>query len=278
MNRAGYDIFVHVPTRFKLDGGAMFGSVPKVLWSKAIAADDQNRIPLACRMLILRNQERTVLIDLGAGCTWSEKQRQIYAFEYVQAAETRIEGVTDIILTHLHFDHAGGVSYYDAAGQPALCYPDATYYLQRANWERAQAPGPRERATYLRENIEPLRQARLVLTEGGQEILPGVTVHRADGHTSGLQWVRIGEGEGAVAFPSDLMPTAHHVALPYVMGYDLCAERTLEEKASFAAQAVSERWVVVFGHDAHNDAAEITIDANGRYCVQRVIELPRYGI
>lgn len=258
-----YRISEYVSQRFRLDGGAMFGSVPKVLWEKKIRADELNRIQLVSRILVLESDDRRILIDAGCGHKWTEKQNDIYHFEQSSAEPlgNRIPGVSDIILTHLHFDHAGGVSYYAPDGTLALSYPEATHYVQKENWERAQHPGIRERATYLPENITPLENGKLHLCADGEEIIPGIHVFRADGHTDGLQWVLV---EGKLACPSEMMPTAHHVSAPYVMGYDLCASKTIEEKSRFAERAVKENWLVVFGHDAETSAARLCFDESGR--------------
>jgi glyoxylase-like metal-dependent hydrolase (beta-lactamase superfamily II) len=268
MQVAGYSISTLVCDTFKLDGGAMFGSVPKVLWSRQIAADSANRIPLACRLLLLEGHSRKVLIDCGVGRKWSEKEGQIYDICHKRSLP---EGVTDLVLTHLHFDHGGGVSYRGGEGELRLTYPTATVHIQEANWERALNPGPRERASYLSENILPLKQATRRLCHDGEEILPGIIVHRADGHTLGLQWIVIGD---ELAFPADLIPTSHHVPLPYIMGYDLHAEKTLEEKTLFLSQAVQKQWTVVFEHDAEVAAARITVDDQGRYSIGERVLVP----
>jgi glyoxylase-like metal-dependent hydrolase (beta-lactamase superfamily II) len=276
MTFGNYQVSEYVAQRFRLDGGAMFGSIPKVLWEKKIAADELNRIQLACRIVVLESAQRRILVDIGSGTKWSEKQNGIYCFEQGSALplHQQIPDVTDVIITHAHFDHAGGVSYADENGELRLSYPGARHYLQKSNWETAQQPGPRERATYLKENIKPLEDAQLVLTEDGDEVAPGIRVFRADGHTRGLQWVLL---EDTLAFPSEMMPTAHHCALPYVMGYDLWAERTIEEKKAFTTKAVSHNWTVVFGHDAETSAAELSFDAEGRAEIRAKVNLPTFS-
>ncbi len=268
-----YQVSQFVAQRFFLDGGAMFGSVPKTLWEKKIPADERNRIELASRILILENAERKILIDIGCGNKWEEKQRNIYGISQsdIRPLHQVITGVTDVILTHLHFDHAGGLSFFNEKNELCLSYPEATHYVQEANWQRAQNPGPRERATYLAENVEPLKKSQLQLTSDGEEILPGIQVFRADGHTLGLQWVLI---EESLACPSEMMPTAHHVELPYVMGYDLCAETTLKEKQSFTEKAVANDWLVAFGHDVETAAVRLGFKDNGRAEVRSTHSLP----
>lgn len=272
-NVDSYEIEAVEVDRFRLDGGAMFGSVPKTLWSKQISADEFNRIQLVCRILVVKNQSRTILIDLGMGRKWKDKEKQIYAIEYLQPPPNVISKVDDIILTHLHFDHAGGISALDNNGEAQLVFPEATVFLQEENWKHAQCPGVREKASYLLDIVHPLKQAKLQLTHNGQEIFPGIRVYQVDGHTHGLQWVLIGQGKGAVAFPADMIPTAHHVPVPYVMGYDLSAEKTMAEKEAFLNRAATEGWIVVYEHDAETSASTITKDEKGRFMVGKKMTL-----
>ena len=256
----------------------MFGSVPKTLWQRKISADSENRIALVARIGILENDSRRVLIDMGCGQKYDEKHRTIYQLRHSSSKrlDQLIMSVTDVIITHLHFDHVGGVSYREKDGMLKLSYPSARHIIQSENWRVAQNPGPRERATYLTENIEPLKSAKLELVEDGAEVVPGVRVYRSDGHTRGLQWVKIGEGERAVVFPSELMPTAHHVSVPWVMGYDLAAEVTMNDKAGLAEAAVCDTNLIVFGHDADTAAGRLGVDERGRYYVRERVELPKF--
>lgn len=186
-----FEVSVHNHGHYRLDGGAMFGTVPKALWSGLIPADEENRIRLATRSLLVRTDGRVFLVDVGCGGKWPEKLRRIYGIEPAPPAEAGFDpaSVTDIILTHLHFDHAGGISR-NAPGAPGdveLCYPDARVHVQRDNHENARDPNLRERASYLKENVLVLDRARLELARGSREIVPGLWVHQADGHTRGLQ-------------------------------------------------------------------------------------------
>ncbi len=279
---AGYDISTLVLERFRLDGGAMFGSVPKTLWERRIAPDDKNRIQLATRIMLLKGHGHSVAVDLGCGIKFGEKERGIYAIEplsaaplgeQLAAARPDLGPLTDIILTHLHFDHAGGITTSAAEGQLALTFPEARVHLQRINFELAQKPGPRERASYLPENVLPLSRAKLNLLNDGEQILPEIIGHVANGHTRGLQWLQIGTGMGAIAYPSDLIPTAHHLAVPYVMGYDLCAETSMNEKEKFLVQAVAERWRVVFEHDVDTAASTVRIDDRGNFTLDELVSI-----
>ncbi len=260
--------------RFRLDGGAMFGSVPKSLWARRIAADDNNRIQLTCRVMVIETQveaqNRKFLVDVGMGRKWSEKERAIYEIEHLATKPLHelVSDVTGVILTHMHFDHAGGVSYRDRDGLH-LSFPNAVHFLSERNWSHAQHPGVRERASYLKDNIEPLKDAKLVLTNDGEEVLPGISLHRSEGHTHGLQMVKVSgvtpSGTATLFYPADLIPTAHHISTPYVMGYDLCAETSMSEKERYLTQAVAENWILVFEHDADTPACRVGQDEKGNF-------------
>jgi glyoxylase-like metal-dependent hydrolase (beta-lactamase superfamily II) len=261
--------------RFRLDGGAMFGVVPKNIWAKRLTPDAENCIPLAARCLCIRDETRCVLVDTGFGAKWKDSQTRIYGFELTSPDKLGVapEEVTDIILTHLHFDHAGGISYFDRAGELQLAFPDARIYLQQANFETALRPNARERASYLKENVEVLKRARLTLLEGESEILPGVFVHRTDGHTEGHQWVEVADEHDSLFFAADLIPTAHHLPLAYHMGYDICVQKVLQEKEVFLNAALARQAVVAFQHDAHTEAVTLKAGEAGGALVSEVLSL-----
>lgn len=252
---------------FRLDGGCMFGSVPKNLWSKSITGDAENCIPLVCRSLLLDDGARKILIDVGIGDKWSDKLKQIYGINLAPKNGVGFmpEEITDVVLTHLHFDHAGGISYRREDGSLALTYPQARVHLQKANWERAQNPSPKDRASYLPENIEPLKDANLSLCDGSVEILPEITVHRVDGHTPGQQWIEIGSGTERIFFATDLIPTSHHIPLAYHMGYDVCADTLLGEKRIFLERAIDPGVTVCFQHDATVAFAKVHRNERGGF-------------
>ncbi len=261
---------------YRLDGGAMFGSVPKTLWSALIPPDPENRIRLATRSLVVRGGGRVFVTDVGCGDKWSDKLRRIYGIEPPPRPEGLDPGeVTDVVLTHLHFDHAGGLSRWADPSRERVepCYPRARVHLQAANLETARRPNVRERASYLRENVAVLDQVPLEWATGEREIAPGLRVHPSDGHTRGLQWIEVRDGGRVLAFPSDLVPTSRHLPLPYVMGYDISVERLLVEKDAFLRRAVEEDWIVVFVHDPEVPAATVRIDERGHYAVREVVDL-----
>ena len=240
-----------------LDGGAMFGSVPKTLWARQHAPDERNRIRLAMRCLLLEGHGRRVLVDVGAGDKLSAKLKDIYRIEAagdtlessLAALGLGVDDVTDVILTHLHFDHAGG-STGSRGGTLAPRLPRARYHVQRTNWDNAHQPNPRERASYMGENYDPLMDAGVLrLWDGPQQPWPGLSLFTADGHTRGQQLVRAEGGGETLYFVADLIPTRSHVRIPFVMGYDMAAIETMQEKRTLLAAAAAEGAWVCLEHD-----------------------------
>jgi glyoxylase-like metal-dependent hydrolase (beta-lactamase superfamily II) len=270
--------------RFALDGGAMFGSVPRLLWENLIPPDPQHRIPLAMRLLLLRHRtaNHIVLVDAGIGAKFDPRFQEMFAVQnppaprassplestplagVLASAGVRVVEVTHVVLTHLHFDHAGGATV-RAGGDVVPQFPRAEHFLQRANLDEARAPNPRERASYLADNVEPLASAaRLTLLDGAAEVLPGLSVEPSDGHTRGLHTLRVEGGGRAVYYVADLAPTSHHVHLPYTMGYDLCVRTILEEKRRLWDRAIAEEAIIVFEHDPYVRCGRMEVEG-GRY-------------
>ena len=264
-----YEITLFNHGFLSLDGGAMFGSVPRPLWERKAHPDEKHRITLATRSLLIRNQEICALVDVGCGNKWSEKEQNIFNFQPTPLSDRtfQAEEVTDLIITHLHFDHAGGLTHRDTDGNLQLSYPNAKVWLQKENYQEAINPNIRERASYLQEHVSLLQNADLRLTDGVQEILPDIWVHQSNGHTQGLQYIEIRGGDVPVLYPSDLIPTAHHLPLPYHMGYDMCAKTLLDEKMPFLEKALQEQALVVFEHDPETPVATIGKNEKGQYCV-----------
>ena len=243
--------------RIRLDGGSMFGSVPKPIWSKTHPADDRNRITLAMRCLLVEGEGRRILVDDGVGDKFPPKLAGIYGVDHGEHTLERslaalglgVEDVTDVVLTHLHFDHAGGSTRLQG-GVPVPRLPRAHYYVQRRNWENAQRPNPRERASYLAQDFAPLMDAGLLrLWDGPRAAWPGIEVFTAEGHTRGQQLVRVSGREGVLYFVADLIPTASHVRIPFVMGYDVAAIETMDEKRGLLARASAEGAWICLEHD-----------------------------
>lgn len=244
----------------RLDGGAMFGVVPRPLWEKRIAPDERNRIPLALRCLLVETPDALVLIDTGIGNKESERFRDIYGVENA-GRPTRLEdalrqlgfrpGDIDIVIdTHLHFDHAGGNTLRDGEGEVRLAFPRARYVVQRGEWVFAHLRNERIQASYLPDNFDPVMHAgHFELVEGEQEVVSGVRLLPTPGHTPHHQSVLLrSEGETA-CFLADLVPTAAHLPLAWIMGYDVEPLVTLETKRQLLGRAQREGWLLVFEHD-----------------------------
>ncbi len=232
---------------FKLDGGAMFGVVPKTLWSKIIPSDTENRISMVTRCLILSNSERLVLIDCGCGSKWNEKMRSIYQIQNFEV-DIQPTQITDVLITHLHFDHCGGLTKFEE-GNLISTFPNAKIWVSRKNFEYALNPSPREKASYIPENFEPIRN-QIFFIESEGEVFEGITCHFSDGHTTGMMWFEIQTKDGYVFYPSDLMPTSAHKRLIYTMGYDMCTTKLLEEKMNLIKLIKEKNARVVFEHDS----------------------------
>jgi glyoxylase-like metal-dependent hydrolase (beta-lactamase superfamily II) len=272
-----FTVSAYIHGYFRLDGGAMFGTVPKTIWSGFAPPDADNRIRLAARSLVIRAGDRVFMIVAGMGDRWTDKMRRIYDIQLRPDDDPGLDpgSVTDIVLTHLHFDHAAGIFRRRAGteGEADLRYPNARVYVQAANVDNAKRPNARERASYLQEDVRLLEKTRLILTSGSEEIHPGIWVHRSDGHTRGHQWVEVRGGEATVVFPSDIVPTSRHLPLAYLMGYDISAETLLEEKDALLSRAVAERWVVVFSHDPEVTAGRVTRNEKGHYALGETVAL-----
>ncbi|MBM3316027.1 MBL fold metallo-hydrolase [candidate division WOR-3 bacterium] len=272
MKLGNFELHVLSDGFFGLDGGAMFGVVPRPLWERTNPPDDRNRIRLALRPLLILAGDRRVLVDTGIGDKWDAKGRDVYRIEKtdtVDASLARLSltpgDVTDVVLTHLHFDHAGGATRLGPSGYPAPSFPSAQYVVQRAEWEDATQPNRRSRAAYLPENFMPLEQAgQLRLVDGTQELLPGVELLHTGGHTRGLQLVRVRSTGSTAVFWSDLIPTRAHVAAPYIMGYDLFPLVTMEAKERLVNDASAGRWLCLLEHDP-DAAAGYLAGRDGRY-------------
>ena len=266
---------------FALDGGAMFGVVPKNIWSRTNPPDDENRIDMALRILLIRSKEKNMLVDTGIGTKWDEKYAQIYRIDHSQhslegalaAHGLKPEQITDIILTHLHFDHVGGCTYKEG-DQIKLTFPNAVHYIQKAHWEWARHPVEKDRASFLSENISPLEQAHVQWLEGEKELYPGIHILISHGHTQSQQVVKISDGKKTVLYCGDLIPTSSHIPIPFIMGYDNMPLVIMEEKRNILDQAVQGSWILCFEHDPKVKAGTVTKDPKkGRYALKEVVTI-----
>jgi len=252
-----------------LDGGAMFGTVPRVLWEKKNPPDEKHRIQLAMRALLLEGEGRKILVDCGAGGKGGEKFRSMFDLsstldESLKKKELTRNDITDVILTHLHFDHAGGATTRKENGTYEATFPNATYYLQERNLKIAQNPNARERVSYLKENYEALiKEKRLNLLNGPQTIFPCMDLWISQGHTEAQQLVKVSDGKNTLFYGGDLLPMSSHIPLPWIMGYDLHPLTMLEEKEEILAPALKEGWIIFYEHDPKVPATKVTQDKRG---------------
>jgi glyoxylase-like metal-dependent hydrolase (beta-lactamase superfamily II) len=249
------EFHVLVDGHLGLDGGAMFGVIPKPMWEKKIPADASNRITLAMNCLLIRAGGKTILVETGAGDKWDAKRRDIFALDGPHLTKRLLDyGVhpqeIDIVInTHLHFDHCGGNTRVEK-DKVIAAFPHARYVVQRGEFEHAKNPTERDRASYMLENYAPLEPAgKWSLLVDDRAIAPGVELIRVPGHTANMQCVKLTGGDKTAFFFADLVPTTAHLALPWIMGYDLYPMTTLENKKKWIPEAIREGWIALFAHD-----------------------------
>ncbi len=260
------DLEFHVLTDggFRLDGGAMFGVIPKPMWEKKTAPDERNRIRLAMNCLLIRSAGKWILVETGAGEKWDAKRRDIYAIEgpprlpdQLLARGVRPEQIDMVINTHLHFDHCGWNTR-AVEGKVVPTFPNARYVVQRGEFEHAKQPNERDRASYLVDNFVPVEAAgQWWLLEGDREVAPGIELIRVPGHTRDMQCVRLRGGGKTAFFFADLVPTTAHLPLAWIMGFDLYPMTTLENKKKWIPEAVRGDWLALLCHDPVVRAAHL---------------------
>lgn len=278
MKFGDFELFLIEDGGFRLDGGAMFGVVPKMMWQKVAPPDDTNRIAMCANLLLIKTGDRNILVDTGLGGKWDEKESAMFLVEEPRLMMTDLarvdlmkEDITDVIQTHLHFDHAGGGTYIDKDGQLKVQFPNARYWIQKGEWDAAWNPNPKDRRSYKPENMRPLEEAGVIeWLEGDREILPGIKVRVSGGHTKWHQMVEVRSGGHTVVFAADMMPMHTHAPIPYVMAYDLYPVDTMGFKEPFVNEAIEGRYVIVFEHDPEVKAGRLVRDERGRVTVEPV--------
>ena len=263
---------------FRLDGGAMFGVVPKPLWERRAPADDRNRIHLAARPLLVRTGSTRLLVDAGIGNKMNAKSVDIYAIDRTRnlthtlaEAGLRPDDVDVVLASHLHFDHMGGATMRDGAGEIRAAFPNARYVVRADEWEDATHPHERNRASYLQEDFVPLQAAGVLdLFEGDREVAPGVRVRWTGGHARSHQVIYLESGGRTAVFTADMIPTTAHIDEPWIMGYDLYPMETLAFKRAFIREAIDHEYLILFEHDPTVAAGYIR-ETDGRKFVEPVI-------
>ena len=269
---AGYEILSVEAGRLALDGGAMFGIIPRALWERRIRPDARNRIVLSMRCMLLIGHSRVVLVDCGVGNKEGSKFQDIYDIDLetsslvssLQNAGVSPSDVTDVILTHLHFDHVGGATKREG-NNVLLTFADATHHVQQRHWNWAHSPPSRESASFLEDNLRPLSESgQLNLIDGPGPLWDGVDLLTVDGHTTGQQLVRVTDTNQTIVFAADLIPTAAHVPPVWNMAYDNYPMTSTDEKTSFLTEAVAGEWKLFLQHDV--DHALVGIEqVDGRF-------------
>lgn len=249
---------------FALDGGAMFGIIPKPLWQKTNPADEQNRIKLGAKCILLESESKKILVDTGVGGNWNEKFLQIYDVQYsnnhlieeLYNLNILPEQITDVILTHLHFDHTGG-SVINQHGKLLPAFPNAKYHVQNEHFNWAVNPSERDKGSFIKERFMPLVNEGILNTTDELQFDDEIEFIKVYGHTIGMQLLKISDSSQTLLYCADLVPTSSHVPIPYVMGYDIQPLNTVKEKQELFSKAVDEEWKLIFEHDPLISAATI---------------------
>lgn len=274
------ELFTIETGNFKLDGGAMFGVVPKSIWHKLNPADENNMISLAMRCLLVQDGNRLILIDNGMG---SKQDAKFFGYYYLHGdfsldASLAKHGfsrndITDMVLTHLHFDHCGGSIQYNAdRTKLETAFPNATYWVAEEHWNEAMRPNPREKASFLKENILPIQESgQLQLLQPGQQFHPDIDILFSKGHTQSMMHPLIPYKGSKLLYLADVIPTQAHLPIPYVMGYDVRPLDTMKEKTDILNMAVENNWVLYFEHDPFHEACTVHQTEKGIKVAEQVV-------
>ena len=268
---------------FKLDGGAMFGVVPKKMWSKVIDSDVNNMVTWATRSILIEQGDRKILVDTGIGTKQDAKFRSHFEphgdmdlLSSLKEQHIAPEEITDVFLTHLHFDHVGGAVYRDEKGELKNTFPNATYWTNEKHWNWAMEPNMRERASFLKENFVPLQTSGKLqfidVQRDPVQWMDNLSVQFTYGHTEAMMILHAQTDRGNLVFCADLLPSVHHIGLPYVMSYDIRPLNSLEEKAALASGALEGKWNLFLEHDAQNEVCTVKKNEKGRIVIDQIFD------
>jgi glyoxylase-like metal-dependent hydrolase (beta-lactamase superfamily II) len=265
-----FELSIFSDGTYPLDGGAFFGVVPKVLWSKKVTADEKNFVTAGLNSLLIRTEKQTILVETGIGNKLSERMIKIYGqpaklLENLSAAGVSPDDIDIVINSHLHFDHCGWNTTRDMNGRIVPTFPRAKYYAPEGEWRYARKPSERDAISFINDNYDPLVESgQMTLLKGGEQIVPGITVETYPGHTAHMQAIIV-ESRGKVAcYISDLIPTTAHIDLTWGMSFDLYPLQTIESKKRYYARSIAEKWLTVFTHDPKTPWAYVERDAAGK--------------
>ena len=275
MNISGYKLYPILTSQFRLDGGAMFGIIPKTLWEKKMPSDELNRIQMVTRSLLLVSNDKRIIIDTGNGDKWQEKFRKIYKIDTKSVgldsslAEVgfTVEDITDVICTHLHFDHIGGNTKIED-GKIVPSFPNAKYWMNNVNWKIANSPSEKDQGSFIKDDWAVLAENDMInFVNDTEQFLPSIDLIISNGHTPGMMLPIISDNNNTLVYGADLIPTSAHIPLPWVMAYDVQPTVTIEEKKKLYSDAVNDNWILFFEHDPNITAC--TTQFNGKHYKKR---------
>ena len=265
MKIGNYVLYSIETSEFGLDGGAMFGIIPKPLWEKQAPADEMNRIGMVTRSLLLVNEERKILIDTGNGTKWNEKFKNIYNIDTSRySIETSLakygfcaDDITDVFCTHLHFDHIGGNTKFEN-GKIVPTFTNAIYWVSQENWDLANHPSQKDSGSFMEIDWKVLAENGMIeIVDGHESFIDGIDTYLTYGHTTGLMHPIISDGNRSIFYGADIIPMAAHIPIPWVMAYDIQPLLTVQEKGKLLPKMVDENWILFFEHDPKLQACTV---------------------
>ena len=268
MNIGGYELYSIETSGFSLDGGAMFGIIPKPMWEKEAPPDDKNRIAMVTRSLLLVGHNKKIIIDTGNGDKWQDKLKSIYKIDTKTInLKTSLakygyepEDITDVFCTHMHFDHIGGNTKI-VKGKLEPVFPNAIYWMQKENWKLANSTNERDNGSFLNDDWSILQDNGMIeMVDGKESFLININIEMSYGHTTGMMMPIIQDTSKTIIYTADLIPMAAHIPLPWVMAYDINPVLTMEEKRKLLPKVVEEEWILFFEHDPIHQSCTVKFD------------------